>query len=91
MLRGDVQVVYGTRIFGMNTVYQSFRHALGNRMTTLVANLLYDSCISDLHTCLKLLPVPLMRSLNLRERGFGLDSGSLPSFSGGDIYRSRFR
>ena len=72
--RGDVQVVYGTRIFGMNTVYQSFRHTLGNRMTTLVANLLYDSCISDLHTCLKLLPVPLMRSLNLRERGFGLDS-----------------
>ncbi len=74
IMRGEATVVYGTRMFGMNTVYQSFRHGLGNRLTTLAANLLYDSCISDLHTCIKLIPVSLLRDMTLVERGFGLDS-----------------
>jgi dolichol-phosphate hexosyltransferase len=67
-------VVYGVRMFGMNTVYQSYRYAIGNRVTTLVANVLFDSCLSDLHSCLKLMPVDLFRSLNLTQSGFGLDS-----------------
>jgi glycosyltransferase involved in cell wall biosynthesis len=68
------QVVFGVRMFGMNTVYQSYRYALGNRVTTLVANVLFDACLSDLHSCLKMLPVDLFRSLSLKESGFGLDS-----------------
>ena len=71
---GMSDVVYGVRMFGMNTVYQSYRYAIGNRVTTLVANVLFDSCLSDLHCCLKLMPVDLFRSLNLTESGFGLDS-----------------
>jgi len=71
---GMSDVVYGVRMFGMNTVYQSYRYAIGNRITTLVANVLFDSCLSDLHSCLKLMPVDLFRSLKLTESGFGLDS-----------------
>jgi len=74
ILRGDADVVYGTRLFGANTVYHSFRYALGNRLTTLAANVLFDACLSDLHTCLKLIPLPLFRDLSLRESGFGLDT-----------------
>jgi glycosyltransferase involved in cell wall biosynthesis len=70
----NADVVFGTRIFGMNTVYHSYRYAVGNRMTTLAANILYDACLTDLHTCLKMLPVALFRQLNLTESGFGLDS-----------------
>jgi len=66
--------VYGTRMFGMNTVYQSFRYAMGNRATTLAANVLYDSCLTDLHTCLKMMPMSLFRELDLNQNGFGLDS-----------------
>ena len=68
------EVVFGTRMFGMNTVYHSYRYAVGNRMTTLAANLMYDACLTDLHTCLKMMPLPLFRELQLTHSGFGLDS-----------------
>jgi glycosyltransferase involved in cell wall biosynthesis len=74
VLDGRCDVVYGTRLFGANTVYQSYRHAMGNRAMTLAANLLFDCYISDLHTCLKLIPLELFRQLELRESGFGLDT-----------------
>jgi glycosyltransferase involved in cell wall biosynthesis len=74
VLRGRTDVVYGSRLFGANTVYQSYRYAMGNKLTTFMANVLFDAYISDLHTCLKLLPSSLLRELELREEGFGLDT-----------------
>jgi hypothetical protein len=74
IMGGNADVVYGARLFGMNTLYPSFRYALGNRATTLAANLLFDSCLTDLHTCLKLIPLDVFRSLSLSQRGFGLDT-----------------
>ena len=74
ILTGRFDVVYGTRLFGYNTVYQSFRYAVGNKVLTTLTNILFDSFLSDLHTCLKLMPLDLFRSLDLREKGFGLDT-----------------
>jgi dolichol-phosphate hexosyltransferase len=74
MLRGRCDVVYGVRLFGNNTVYRSYRYAVGNRFLTRVTNILYNSYLSDLHTCLKLMPLPLLRRLTLTETGFGLDT-----------------
>lgn len=74
VLAGRTDVVYGARLFGVNTSYQSYRHAVGNRFLTLVANLLFDAYLSDVHTCLKLMPIELFRGFELRERGFGLDT-----------------
>jgi glycosyltransferase involved in cell wall biosynthesis len=72
--QGRSDVVYGTRLFGVNTRYQSYRHAMGNRALTLAANVLYDAYLSDIHTCLKVLPLDLFRQLELTENGFGLDT-----------------
>ena len=74
VLTGRCTVVYGTRLFGCNTVYRSYRYAAGNRLLTRLANVLFDSCLSDLHTCLKLMPLAMLRSANLSESGFGLDT-----------------
>jgi hypothetical protein len=74
VLTGRCDVVYGARVFGINTVYQSYRYALGNKLLTLTANLLYDSCLADLHTCLKLVPREVFNRLPLTEPGFGLDT-----------------
>jgi len=74
VLHGRCDVVYGARLLGANTRYQSYRHALGNRALTMAANVLFNACLSDLHTCLKLLPVDLFLELNLSEDGFGLDT-----------------
>lgn len=74
IIRGRCQVVYGTRLFGCNTVYQSYRYAVGNRLLTNIANILFDAHLSDLHTCLKLMPRSLLSEMDLREKGFGLDT-----------------
>lgn len=74
IIAGRVSYVYGIRQFGNHTIYPSFWFAIGNKVTTFAANLLFDAFLSDLHTCLKLLPVSDLRALSLRERGFGLDT-----------------
>lgn len=67
-------VVYGTRLRGWNTAYQSYLYLLANRLLSHVANVLFNACVTDLHTCLKLVPLPLLRSLRLTEARFGLDT-----------------
>jgi dolichol-phosphate hexosyltransferase len=74
IVKGRCKVVYGVRLFGYNTVYRSYRYAMGNKMLTRIANVLFDACLSDLHTCLKLIPADLLRSIKLKESGFGLDT-----------------
>jgi glycosyltransferase involved in cell wall biosynthesis len=74
IIKRHYDVIYGTRLFGFNTVYQSYRYALGNRVMTRLANILFDASLSDLHTCLKLVPLSVFRELPLRETGFGLDT-----------------
>jgi glycosyltransferase involved in cell wall biosynthesis len=74
VIAGRCDVVYGTRLFGANTRFQSYRHGVANRALTLAANVTFDAYISDLHTCLKLMPLELFRSFPLREVGFGLDT-----------------
>ena len=71
--RGDAEVVYGVRTFGASTAH-SFWFVIGNRVNTFTANALFNTWISDLHTCLKLLPLELFRELPVRENGFGLDT-----------------
>lgn len=74
VIKGRADVVYGVRLFGCNTVYQSYRYAIGNKVLTAVANIMYNSYLSDLHTCLKMIPLSKFRGLNLTETGFGLDT-----------------
>jgi glycosyltransferase involved in cell wall biosynthesis len=74
IMQGRTEVVYGVRLFGANTRYQSYKHALGNRALTLAASVLYNASLSDIHTCLKLLPLDLFRDMQLTEDGFGLDT-----------------
>ena len=74
VLMGRCEVVYGVRLFGYNTVYRSYLYATGNRLLTRLANILFNAHLSDLHTCLKLVPLVTLRGLDLHEKGFGLDS-----------------
>lgn len=74
IMKRRYEVVYGVRLFGFNTVYQSYRYAMGNRLLTRAVNILFDANLSDLHTCLKLMPLDLFKSIELRESGFGLDT-----------------
>ncbi len=73
VLDGAADVVYGTRSFGSHTAF-SFWYVVGNKAVTMLANVLYNSYISDLETCFKLMPLELYRSLRVKAHGFGMEA-----------------
>jgi glycosyltransferase involved in cell wall biosynthesis len=72
-LSGEAQVVYGNRTFGSHSAF-SYWYVQGNRFVTTVANVLFNSYISDYATCLKLMPTELYRDLNIKDNGFAMDA-----------------
>jgi len=73
VLSGEADVVYGTRTFGSHTAY-SFWYVMGNKAVTFATNILYNSWISDLETCYKLMPLRLYRALDIHATGFGMEA-----------------
>ncbi len=73
VLRGDAEVVYGTRTFGSHNAY-SFWYVMGNKGVTTAANLLFNAYISDLETCFKLMPLQTYRELEIHSAGFGMEA-----------------
>lgn len=71
---GLAHVVYGARVRGDRTMFPSLTYALGSKATTVFTNVLFNSWMTDMHTCLKLVSLPLFRQLSLSQTGFGLDT-----------------
>jgi glycosyltransferase involved in cell wall biosynthesis len=74
IVSGRADVVYGVRLSGVNVAFPSLSHAVGNRLMTLAANFLFGAWMTDMHTCLKLFPAPLVQAMTLTEKGFGIDT-----------------
>jgi glycosyltransferase involved in cell wall biosynthesis len=72
LLSGEAEAVFGTRGFQSHSAY-GFWYVMGNKGVTLVANVLYNSWVSDIMTCHKAMPTELWRSLRLRESGFAVE------------------
>ncbi|MGZ4317349.1 MAG: glycosyltransferase family 2 protein [Gaiellaceae bacterium] len=70
---GEARAVYGTRGFQSHSAY-SFWYVIGNHVVTFVANLVYNSWISDMMTGHKAIVTELFRSLALRENGFAIEA-----------------
>ncbi len=70
--RPGVNVVYGTRFLGAHTNLL-FWHRVGNFILNTMVNLLYDSTLSDMETCYKLIPTKLAKELDLQSNGFELE------------------
>ena len=67
--QGKAEVVYGSRFTGSRR-NMFFWHWMGNQLLTLVTNILYNTTLSDMETCYKLIPLKLIKSLNLRAKRF---------------------
>jgi glycosyltransferase involved in cell wall biosynthesis len=70
--RGRAEVVYGSRSFAAHSAY-SFWFVIGNKLVTLWTNVLFNSYLSDMETCYKLMPLSVLRSLELRSDGFDIE------------------
>jgi len=71
---GFADVVYGSRLSGgkPQRMYL-FWHLAGNKFLTLIANLLYNTTISDMETCYKVMTKRVLDSLNLKSRRFNIE------------------
>ena len=69
---GRADVVYGSRFLGRHRVFM-FTHYIGNRIVTLLTNVLYNTMLSDMETCYKVMRVEVLRSFELRSNGFGIE------------------
>jgi glycosyltransferase involved in cell wall biosynthesis len=70
--RGRARVVYGSRFTGERR-NMLLLHWIGNRMLSLVTNVLFDSTLSDMETCYKLVDRSLLNDLELRSDHFDIE------------------
>jgi glycosyltransferase involved in cell wall biosynthesis len=70
--RDKADVVYGSRFLGRHRVFL-FTHYLGNRLVTFATNVLYNTMLTDMETCYKVMRVEVLRSMTLRSNGFGIE------------------
>ncbi|MEA2056823.1 MAG: glycosyltransferase family 2 protein [Patescibacteria group bacterium] len=70
--KDGVEVVFGSRFLGPHSNLL-FWHRVGNLFLNLFINILYDTTLSDMETCYKLVPTDLMRELNLKANKFDLE------------------
>ncbi len=70
--QGRADVVYGSRFLGRHRVFL-FSHYLGNRVLTLITNVLYNTMLSDMETCYKVMRAEVLRSMTLESNGFGIE------------------
>jgi glycosyltransferase involved in cell wall biosynthesis len=70
--QGRADVVYGSRFLGRHRVFL-FTHYLGNVFLTFVTNVLYNTMLTDMETCYKVMRTEVLRSMSLRSDSFGIE------------------
>ena len=82
---GRADVVYGSRFLGRHRVFM-FTHYLGNLALTFMTNVLYNTMLTDMETCYKVMRTEVLRSMTLESNGFGIE----PELTA-KIFRRRLR
>jgi len=82
---GRADVVYGSRFLGRHRVFM-FTHYLGNLGLTLMTNVLYNTMLTDMETCYKVMRAEVLRSMRLESNGFGIE----PELTA-KIFKRRYR
>jgi len=69
---GRADVVFGSRFLGRHRVFM-FTHYMGNRFLTMATNILYNTMLTDMETCYKVMRTEVLRSMTLEANGFGIE------------------
>lgn len=74
ILDGRADVVYGSRFAGGDARrVLFFWHSVGNRLLTLVSNMLTNLNLTDMETCYKVFRREIIQTMPLRSRRFGFE------------------
>ena len=72
--KGIADTVYGSRLWGGKTQrVHMFWHLLGNRFLTLVADVLYNTTLTDIETCYKVFRADILKQINIKSNGFSIE------------------
>jgi glycosyltransferase involved in cell wall biosynthesis len=72
VVRGRARVVYGSRFTGERR-NMLFLHWIGNRFLSLTTNVLYNTTLSDMETCYKLIDRSLLDEIGLQSDKFDIE------------------
>ncbi len=70
--KGKAKVIYGSRFLGPH-LNLLFWHRLGNSFLNFLVNILYNTTLSDMETCYKLLPTELLKAIDIRSNNFDIE------------------
>ena len=70
--REGVEVVYGSRFLGAHSNLL-FWHRVGNSLLNMIINVLYNTTLSDMETCYKLIPTKLFKDLHITANAFDME------------------
>jgi len=73
LLDGRADVVYGSRFLGGPHRVLFFWHYVGNRLLTLLSNMLNNLNLSDMETCYKAFRTSALKQIRLRANRFGFE------------------
>ena len=74
IMSGIADVVYGSRFVGSEekrVIY--FWHMIGNKILTLLSNMLTNLNLTDMEVCYKVFRSDVIKNINLRENRFGFE------------------
>lgn len=70
--KGKATVVYGSRFLGPH-LNLLFWHWVGNTFLNFAVNILYNTTLSDMETCYKLIPTKIFRAIDIRANKFDME------------------
>ena len=73
ILSGKADIVYGTRFSGGTHRVLFFWHYLGNKLLTLLSNMLTNLNLTDMETCYKVMRTETAKKLKIRSKRFGVE------------------
>ena len=73
ILAGIADVVYGSRFRGGPQRVLFFWHYVGNKLITLIADMLYNTNLSDIETCYKAFRKEILNKIKFHSDGFGFE------------------
>jgi glycosyltransferase involved in cell wall biosynthesis len=74
VVRGDADVVYGSRFLGGNSHrILFFWHSIGNKFLTRLSNVFTNLNLTDMETCYKLFKTSVIQQIELKEKRFGFE------------------
>ena len=72
-VRSVADVVYGSRFYGNPHRSLYYHHYLGNRIISILFNILYNQTLTDIEVCYKMFTREVLQTLNVTSNDFGIE------------------